>query len=105
MQTKQTVVAFSYRAGISSKEGSNKGNPFISFSMLDNTGEMFDIFEWNRDGRFPKEIVTPCLLEVELEVSNSNDKVKVDLLRIERKSASFSFGKILEGLKLPMEKA
>jgi len=105
MQTKQTVVAFNYRSGVSSKEGSNKNKSYISFALLDNTGQMFDVFEWNEDGRFPKQVATPCLLEVQLEVSNGNDKMKLDVLQIDRKSAVFDFGKVLEGLKLPMEKA
>jgi len=105
MQTKQTVIALNYRSGTSSKEGKNKDKPFISFSALDNTGQMFDIFEWNDDGRFPKVVTTPCLIEGEFEILHGNDKTSISLIYIERKSAGFSFGKLFEGLKLPMEKA
>ena|GEM_PF-6476049 len=105
MEISQKVVAFGYRAGASSKEGKNKGKAFVSFTAMDFKGQTFDVFQWNEDGRFPRRIETPCLLECSFDIVSGSDRITLDLVQIDRKSAAFDLGKVIESAKLPMEKA
>jgi hypothetical protein len=106
MKAQQKVVALSYRAGSSKKDGSNKDRRFASFVVLDMDGNVFDIFQWEDTPHFPKSVSTPCLMECVLEfVPNSDGKISAEVLSVERMSASFDLGKIIESAKIPMEKA
>ncbi|MDR2732477.1 MAG: hypothetical protein LBB36_04585 [Fibromonadaceae bacterium] len=106
----KTLILLSSRKGTTAKEGSNKNRPYVSYKMLDSGGSYYDFFCWNdsRNGSgslYPDSLATPCLVECELLIgSNSEGKGTVDLHSVNRYSASFGFGKIMESLKLPMEK-
>jgi hypothetical protein len=105
MKAQQKVVALSYRSGSSRKDGANKDRRFASFSVLDMDGNFFDIFQWEDSPRFPKSVSTPCLMECVLEfVPGSDGKISAEVLSVERMSASFDIGKVLEAAKIPMEK-
>jgi len=106
MRFPQRVIATDFRSGVSKKDGTNKDRPFISFHCLDFDGKKFDIFEWNDDGRHPKKIDTPCLLDCQFEMGqNQEGDPTLGLVQIERKSAVFDLGKVFESMKLNMEKA
>jgi len=106
MRFPQKVIATDFRSGTSKKDGTNKDRPFISFHCLDMDGKKFDIFEWNDDGRYPKKIDTPCLIEAVFDVGVNNDgDPTISAVSIDKKSAIIDLGKVFESMKLNMEKA
>lgn len=105
MKVQSKVIALDYRTGTSTKDGRNKDKAFASLHVLDYDGNVFDVFAWNDDNRFPKAADTPCLMECLFEVGTDRDgKPSLDLLQIERKSAAFDVGKVFESAKISMEK-
>jgi len=105
MKVQSKAIALDYRTGTSSKDGKNKDRSFVSLHILDYDGNVFDIFGWNDDGRFPKTADTPCLMECLFEVGTDRDgKATLDLLQILRKSAAFDVGAVFDGAKIALEK-
>jgi hypothetical protein len=106
MKVQSKVVALDYRTGVSSKDGKNKDRNFVSLHVLDYDGNVFDIFGWNDDNRFPKKADTPCLMDCMFEVGSGQEgKITFDLLQISRKSAAFDVGAVFENAKISLEKA
>jgi hypothetical protein len=106
MRFNQRVIATDFRSGVSRKDGANKDRKFISFHCLDDSGRKFDVFQWDDDGRFPKKVDAPCLLECQFELGQDMDgKEELAVLSIDRKSAVFDLFKVIDSLKLAMEKA
>ena len=106
MKVNSKVVALDYRTGTSTKDGKNKDRNFVSLHVLDYDGNVFDIFGWNDDNRFPKSADTPCLMECLFEVgSGQENKVTFDLLQIFKKSAAFDVGVVFDNAKIALEKA
>jgi len=106
MKVQSKVIALDYRTGTSSKDGKNKDRKYSSLHVLDYDGNVFDIFVWNDDSRFPKDADTPCLMECQFEVGTDRDgKASLELLQILRKSAAFDVGAVFDSAKIGMEKA
>jgi hypothetical protein len=100
-----TVVLLESRYGSSKKEGSNKDRNYVSYKVLFFDGLYSDFFCWDEPGRsYPKNLATPCLAECDFSRRSMDGKVTLELHGITKSSASFSFSKLFESLKLPMDK-